>query len=90
MRVGVLAQVAHDLVGRQPAGQGAHSALPGEHAHKKVGQDALAAREQPQDGPSAAGRPCRRTPVTTSLTLGTCDAWPCNRLQTVSVVCVLS
>lgn len=78
MRVRVLAQVAHDLVRGQAAGQGAHHALPREHSHKQVGQDALAARKQAQDGGLQLGgrvgvdlqahpHPCNRSKLVISV-----------------------
>ena len=46
----MLAQVAHNLVRGQAAGQGPHNALPREDPHKQIGQNALTPREQAQDG----------------------------------------
>ena len=46
----MLAQVLQDFVGGDPAGERGGHALPGQRPHKQIGQQALTADEQPQDG----------------------------------------
>ena len=46
----MLAQVLQDLVGSDAAGERRRHALPGQRAYKQVGQQALAADEEAQDG----------------------------------------
>lgn len=50
MRMRVLTEILHYLVSIQAARQCAGDTLAREHPDEQVGQDALAACEQPQDG----------------------------------------
>ena len=49
MRVRVLTEILDNLVSIQAARQRAGDTLPCQHPNKQVGQDTLAACEQPQD-----------------------------------------